>query len=70
MSEPLQLIVNGRPEQVDGPATVALLLAKLGLPARGIAVELNSQIVPKVRHTEQVLATGDRLEIVSLVGGG
>jgi sulfur carrier protein len=70
MSEPLQLIVNGRQHELEGPATVARLLAHLRLPDRGIAVELNSQIVPKVRHAEQALASGDRLEIVSLVGGG
>lgn len=70
MSESLELIINGRPERVDAPATVAQLLAQLGAPARGIAVELNSQIVPKVRHAEQRLAAGDRIEIVSLVGGG
>ena len=70
MSETLELIVNGCPRRVDGPATVAQLLMQLGMPERGIAVELNSQIVPKMRHAEQALAAGDRLEIVSLVGGG
>lgn len=70
MSETLELIINGRPERVDAAATVAQLLAQLRAPARGIAVELNSQIVPKARHAQQRLAAGDRIEIVSLVGGG
>ena len=34
------------------------------------SVEVNLQIVPRARHAEHVLADGDRLEIVSLVGGG
>ena len=38
--------------------------------ARGVAVEVNCQIVPRARHAEHVLADGDRLEIVTLVGGG
>jgi thiamine biosynthesis protein ThiS len=70
MQRPLRIIVNGHPQEVDRPLTVAELLAQLKLPKRGIAVELNAQIVPTARHAEQPLAEGDRLEIVSLVGGG
>lgn len=58
------------PVVLDCASTVAELLAQLGLPLRGIAVELNSQIVPMARHAEQPVADGDQLEIVSLVGGG
>ena len=66
----MNIVVNGAPRQVEGGTTVAELLAELKMPARGVAVELNLQIVPRSRHAEQMLAEGDRLEIVSLVGGG
>ncbi len=66
----MNIVVNGSPQQVEGGTTVAQLLAQLKLPPRGVAVELNLQIVPRPRHAEQTLAEGDRLEIVSLVGGG
>ena len=66
----MNVIVNGAPHEVEGPATVAGLLAQLKLPQRGVAVELNLQIVPRPLHGEQQLVEGDRLEIVSLVGGG
>ena len=66
----LQIVVNGQPRQLERPATVAALLRQLQMPERGVAVELNMQIVPRARHDEQPLADGDRLEIVSLVGGG
>jgi thiamine biosynthesis protein ThiS len=62
--------INGEPRELAAPATVAELLAQLEMPARGVAVEVNLQIVPRARHAEHVLADGDRLEIVSLVGGG
>jgi sulfur carrier protein len=64
------IVVNGQPRELDRPATVAELLAQLDTPPRGLAVEVNEQIVPRARHAEHMLADGDRLEIVSLVGGG
>lgn len=66
----MKIVVNGQPREFQHPATVAELLKLLEIPLRGVAVELNMQIVPRVRHAEHLLADGDRLEIVSLVGGG
>lgn len=66
----MNIIVNGEPRQAPGPITVAQLLSELKLPARGVAVEVNLQIVPRTRHAEHQLQDGDRLEVVSLVGGG
>ena len=66
----MTVIVNGQPRQFAEPLTIAELLRRLEISPRGTAVELNVQIVPRIRHEEQLLADGDRLEIVSLVGGG
>ena len=62
--------VNGELRQLNAPATVADLLRHLELPFRGVAVEVNLEIIPRARHAAQLLTDGDRLEIVSLVGGG
>jgi sulfur carrier protein len=66
----VNLIVNGQPQQVPGGLTAAGLLEHLKLPRKGVAVELNEQIVPRSRLAETELRDGDRLEVVSLVGGG
>jgi sulfur carrier protein len=66
----VNLMVNGRTESVPPGLTVAELLARLQLPQKGIAVEVNEQIIPRARHAEHPLTEGDRLEVVSLVGGG
>ena len=66
----MTLLVNGQPRVVAPRITIRQLLAELGLATRGIAVEVNQQIVPQKRHAEHELAEGDHLEIVSLVGGG
>jgi sulfur carrier protein len=64
------VIVNGTPRELAEPATVSQLLEQLALPPRGVAVELNLEIVPRSNHAERTLVDGDKLEIVSLVGGG
>ena len=61
--------VNGVPKDVAA-ATVADLVAALGLVGKRIAVERNGEIVPRGRYAETRIASGDRLEIVGAVGGG
>ena len=51
-------------------ATLAELVASLGLEGKRIAVARNGEIVPRSRYAETPLAPGDRLEIVGAVGGG
>jgi sulfur carrier protein len=66
----VNIVLNGKPQQLPGPLTVAQLLESLNMPTRGVAVEVNLQIVPRSLHAEHQLREGDQLEVVSLVGGG
>jgi thiamine biosynthesis protein ThiS len=66
----MKLIVNGEDRVFEGVATVADLVAKLGLDTRKLAIERNLEIVPKSTYGEAQLADGDRLEIVTFIGGG
>ena len=66
----MQITVNGKPREVESGATVASLLELLGLEPRGLAVERNLELVPRANHAQTPLAPGDRLEVVTLVGGG
>jgi thiamine biosynthesis protein ThiS len=66
----MQISVNGECRQAADGITVAQLLAELHLSAKPVAVEVNLELVPRQRHAEHCLAEGDRLEIVTLVGGG
>lgn len=61
--------VNGE-ELVAAGMTVAEYLASTQYDAKRIAVEVNGDIVPKAKYSETVLQDGDRVEIVSFVGGG
>ena len=62
--------VNGEPRSTDDAVTVAQLLRDLGVTAPHVAVELNLEVVPRANHANTVLRDGDRLEVVTLVGGG
>jgi sulfur carrier protein len=66
----MQIKVNGQSRQIVEGATVAALLDELNLTGKPVAVEVNLELVPRQRHAQSRLAEGDRLEIVTLVGGG
>ena len=66
----MQLTINGESRQMAENITIAELLDELKLSGKPVAVEVNLELVPKHRHAEHRLAAGDRLEIVTLVGGG
>lgn len=69
-SSPVKILVNGEAREVPDGSTVAALLGVLGLAGRPLAVERNGEIVPRSAHAAAALAEGDRIEVVTMVGGG
>ena len=66
----MRVQVNGETREIESGATVIGLLRALGLADRPVAVERNTEIVPRALHETTVLEDGDRLELVQFVGGG
>lgn len=66
----MQIQLNGEPRQFERSMSVVELIAALDLPPEVVAVELNGCLVPRSAHTEQLVEDGDRVEVVTLVGGG
>lgn len=64
------LIVNGRPHPWRPALSLAALLQELGAAGGGVAVERNARVVRREELERTLLAPGDRVEIVRLVGGG
>ena len=62
--------VNGDRVEVPEKATIEQLLAQLEINTRAIAVEVNEQLQPRDTHATFLLNQDDKLEIVTLVGGG
>ena len=66
----VRIELNGKVEEVDDGTTVAALIETLGLRPDVVAVEVNQDLVRKDRRASVRLAAGDRVEVVTLVGGG
>jgi sulfur carrier protein len=66
----MEVQVNGESVSIAAGSTVADLLRHLSLDRRRVAVELNLHVIPRADHAARHLSPGDRLEIVTFVGGG
>ena len=66
----MEITVNGESKILAQDATVSQLLERLSMQPQYVAVERNLDLVPRVEHASCVLQPGDRVEIVTLVGGG
>jgi thiamine biosynthesis protein ThiS len=65
----VKLTINGEEREVAA-ATVLALLQELGLDPAFTVVERNAELVDRASYGAAVLAEGDTLELVRLVGGG
>ena len=66
----IDITVNGEKRQFPEGTTVVAMLESEGFSGGRVAVEINLDIVPQRLFKERELAAGDRVEIVSFVGGG
>lgn len=70
MCSVMTIQVNGKDREIPDGTSVAGLLDELGVKQPHVAVELNLEVVPRAEHAATALRDGDRLEVVTLVGGG
>ena len=66
----MQIILNGESRDIADGMSVEALVLTLADDPRGVAIELNLEIVPKAEHATTLLHAGDRLVVVQFVGGG
>jgi thiamine biosynthesis protein ThiS len=66
----MQVNINGNEQSIDAGQTVADLIAGYQLQPKHVAVEINCDLVPRAQFGETAINEGDRIEIVTLVGGG
>ena len=64
------ITVNGKQIQLTSEMSVADYLEQNNYQINRIAVEMNEEILPKYSYSETMIKDGDRLEIVTFVGGG
>ena len=64
------ITINGTQTTLSTDLTVAEYLEQNNYQTNRIVVELNEEILPKYSYSETMLKDGDRLEVVTFVGGG
>ena len=66
------IYVNGEPVQDRDGATIAELLADLGVEpaARGVAVAVDGEVIPRADWPARALADGERVEALWAMQGG
>lgn len=70
MEREIQIEVNGEARLVPAGTTVRAFVETLGLRPEVVAIEVNERLVPRDARATVQLAPGDRIEVVTLVGGG
>lgn len=66
----VQVWVNGDVKTMPGELNLPKFLEYLGTNPRLVAVEYNGEILHRHLWEQTVIREGDRLEIVTIVGGG
>ena len=64
------ITVNGKEIELKGSLTLENFLTESHYNLKRIAVEINGKIIPKSIYSTTILHSGDKLEVVSFVGGG
>ena len=66
----MQILLNGETREIAPDATLEMLIAELDLGEKRFAVEINEELVPRSTFALHSLAEGDRVDIVTAIGGG
>lgn len=69
-SSAIRLQVNGEDRHCPPQTALPKFLEQLGMNPRLVAVEYNGEILHRQFWQDTQMQNGDRLEIVTIVGGG
>ncbi len=66
----MNILLNNKPEKLIDGSTVKKLLENKNIKNKYYAVEINRKIIPKSNHERYVIKDGDKIEIITAIGGG
>ncbi len=66
----MEIRLNGEGHALDEGSSIADLLDALERNSVGVAVAVNLQVIPRKEHPSRLLEDGDRVDLVTAVGGG
>ena len=66
----MNIQLNGKSHQIQEGTSIAALLQQLEIRTDRVAVEVNLEILDKSGFNHHILQDGDRVEVMSFIGGG
>lgn len=66
----MNIVVNGSQHELAGSGTLDQLLKELDIVPERVAIMVNDKVIPKAGRAGVVLNEGDRVEILTFIGGG
>ena len=68
----MKIILNGNSSDLRGGESVLAAIQQLGLPAdaRGVAVAVDGEVIPRAQWEVVRLSEGARVEVLSAMQGG
>ncbi len=68
----MKIILNGNSSDLRGGESVLAAIQQLGLPAdaRGVAVAVDGEVIPRAQWEDVRLSEGTRVEVLSAMQGG
>jgi len=66
----MTITLNGSPHEVADGTTVEQLVTVLSLPERGVALAMNSEVVPRSVWASTLVLPNSRVEVITPAQGG
>lgn len=66
----IEIMVNGKEWKVDSETVVADLLSRFKIPSKVCVVERNGEVLERNSYHKISFSSGDKIEIIRMMGGG
>tara|TARA_Y100000389_G_scaffold54904_1_gene50762 strand:+ start:534 stop:734 length:201 start_codon:yes stop_codon:yes gene_type:complete len=66
----MNILLNNKKEKISEGMTIEKLLNYKEIKNKYFAVEINEQVIPKSDHGSYIIKNGDKIEIITAIGGG
>jgi sulfur carrier protein len=66
----IKIKINGKFLMINENLNLSIILKKLKIPIKKVAIELNQEIIDKNKTNKIKLNKNDKIEVVHFIGGG
>ncbi|TAN20418.1 MAG: sulfur carrier protein ThiS [Actinomycetota bacterium] len=66
----IEIFLNGSLRRVPELTTIDGLIESIGLQKKGVAIAVNSEVIPRSNWTEKSLLPQDKVELLTIAQGG